>query len=183
MSIPTANEWLEFPNHHPIAHPCQFLVLYSDLAAKTQAERLGAKLSAKFSDEIEFCFSWWVFSVLRDPRLLHLAVEEAAAADIILFSLGRSRNLTVEVAAFNERWLKLRHGNEGLLAYMFEDETEEAEEEPVAYSSSLADYFRELAKKSQMDFIAADQAAPPADTARENSSRRWMTNLITQLHL
>jgi hypothetical protein len=152
MSALIADEPQVFPIDSHLVQPCRFMVLYNGMPARTQAEHLCRRLGSTFSTEVDFHFSWWMFSVLRNPGLLEMAISEAVVADLILFSFGLSRDVPEEVVVFNERWVGQRQGHGGLLTYLYVEETEEWDfiECPLALHS----HFRGAARRAHMDFIA-----------------------------
>jgi len=147
------------------ARPCHFLLLYHDTPGKAQAARLRTGLCTTYGAEMSFRFSWWVFSVLRNPNLMHFAIAEAAAADVIIFSLGLNRHLPPEILEFNERWAGHRQGTEGLLAFTIQGSPEGPNR--ITSPSALDRYFRETARRAQMHLLGLDQNLTSFATRRQ----------------
>ena len=164
----------------PPARPCHLVLFYSDRLGQAQAEHLRGKLRARLPASIPLQLSWWVFPVLRDPRLAPLAIEEAVAADVIVFSPGLSRELPPEVLAFNERWVHQHHEHAGVLAFLPQGMIEEPES--IEQSRALENYFQEIARRAHMEFVALDHNRYPlGETPQAVAERNRLLN--PNLHL
>jgi hypothetical protein len=127
---------------------CRLVLLYADSEAYEQAGRLLFKLRHTVGPDIPLQALWWKFSVLRDPSMAQLALDDAAHADILLYAFGSNNDAPNEILNFNRQWVHVRNHHHGLLAIQ------------LALSDSIAEAtqrrFARLAKSAGLDFISAE---------------------------
>ncbi|MGD0744247.1 MAG: hypothetical protein ABSA45_03740 [Verrucomicrobiota bacterium] len=124
--------------------------LMTGIEAAVMLGRMGAQLEAEFEMKGEtwwFDSGFWQFEALRDPELLEQAAAEAAAADIIIISVGGA-----ELPACVRNWIECalpmkEGGSPALLALL--DRGNDASGAPPRSES----YLRRLAGRCGLDFV------------------------------
>jgi|GEM_PF-1343993 len=145
----TKSEPSSIASHSTAMPPCRLVLFYEDQDSKNRAERLVANLKRLFTFEIQIEESWWKLSVLGHRLMRELAVADAINADLLLFSFGASNELSEDLIGFNQTWTSHRTKNDGLLAIQLENTTGDT-------TDALRKYFRELAKRTKLDYLATE---------------------------
>ena len=86
------------------------VVAYEDFGTGKRAMHIYNRLAQEFQQDYRFKVDFWKFDSLVAPKLLKMAVAEAAAADVIFISAKASGELSLEVKKWIRRWLA-RNGN------------------------------------------------------------------------
>ena len=96
---------------------CRIVVVYEDLTAHYRAMELGTRLAASFGEEPTFIFHSWDFRELGEPASSAEAVQAAAQADILLFSI-HGNDLPWAVTRWVEACVDARGRRDGALAVL-----------------------------------------------------------------
>jgi hypothetical protein len=133
---------------HAGSQACRLAVIYDDQEARNRVACLVDNLRRSLGRDIELAESWWKFSLLRQHGLGELAADDAARADLVLFSFGEGNDLPNDIAVFNDLWVKRRETQEGLLGILLNHSTVS-----IPRIESLREYFAGLARKAGLDFV------------------------------
>jgi len=156
-----------FSNFVPDAQdskPCHLVFIYEDQESRNRANRMSSVLQRLFSDEIESQESWWKLSILREQSMARLAMDDLTQADVVFFALGENSELSEELLDFNKAWSAQRKGKEGILAIQMAESSGDTAE-------SVRNYFRDLAQKAGLDFLATEPDASAYETTRNLKKR------------
>ena len=82
------------------------MLLYEDFATGTRAKGVIDQLADQPELNADFSLDLWRFNLLHDPELNQRAVENAALADVVLFSAHGWADLPVEVQLWLFHWLQ-----------------------------------------------------------------------------
>jgi len=121
------------------------VILYEDVPTRDSAIQLCGGLSHHFNLDLEFEFTWWKLSYLRDPEMGRQASQAAASADLILISVQPDHDFTAEVKAWFEDWVGKRTGSEGALGLI--QASAKATDQPADA------YLRLMAQRANMDYL------------------------------
>lgn len=149
VSDTTASESQSLETQIQCPKACRMIMLYEDQDSKNRAAQLCFNLRRLFSHDIVFQEAWWKLSVLQQPSMLRLAVEDAIESDVILFSFGCSNEVTPELTALNKAWAESRAPREGLLALQLQNNSGEPAE-------ILREYFRKISRNTGLDYLTTE---------------------------
>ena len=124
--------------------------LITGIEATTLLSRMAAQLEAEFeikSDTWQMDSGIWKFEMLRDPELWEQAVAEAAAADMIIISVGDA-GLPACVRHWIEKALPMKEGGPAALVALL-DRDNDTPAEP----SRPEVYLRRLAGQYGLDYF------------------------------
>jgi len=124
------------------------VAVYEDTAARERAVGFCDQLVKRFWERVEFEVSWWSFALLAEPGAAKAAVEQAARADLIVFSTAPEGDFPVPVKAWLERWLAARGEREGVLAGLMEGAGGPSDLEGVKHRC-----LRNAAHRGAMDYL------------------------------
>ncbi|HKI68141.1 MAG TPA: hypothetical protein VKA67_01020, partial [Verrucomicrobiae bacterium] len=82
------------------------MLLYEDFATGTRAKEIFDQLTDHAELNADFSLDLWRFNLLCDPELNQRAVENAAMADVVVFSAHGREELPVEVQLWFFHWLQ-----------------------------------------------------------------------------
>ncbi len=82
------------------------VLVYEDFATGTRAKSLFDQLSDQPELNAVFSLNLWRFDLLREPELNRRAVENAATADIIVFSAHGQADPPAEIQLWFYHWLQ-----------------------------------------------------------------------------
>ena len=122
---------------------CSIVVIYEDAATRDRAVHLCNALAHRFSEELDFEFTWWRFKFLSEPEIARQAARAALEADLIVVSVHHEADLPLEVKAWFERWLSDQQPTEGALVVLH------APQEPVVPDQ----YLRLVALRANLDYL------------------------------
>jgi len=126
---------------------CRIVVVYEDLAAHHRAMELGTRLASGFRDEPAFIFRSWDFKDLGEPAASADAIEAAADADILLFSI-HGNDMPWAVTRWVEACVQARGRRDGALAVLLA--------EPFCLSpssGSMLIWLENAARRLSMDYV------------------------------
>ncbi len=83
------------------------VIIYEDSAAGTRAKHFYDRVIRELVDEYDFSLELWNFQVLAVPEIGNSAAKAAAQADIVILSMHRKAQLTVQTRDWIERWSAL----------------------------------------------------------------------------
>jgi hypothetical protein len=139
-----------WPAMRPPAKPtCTILVAYDDRAAAQKGMDVYYQLFHRFEGDFEFRCNLWRFDVLGDAAMQRIAVRDATQADLIVLSTRTLADLPEPVKAWIETWSPRKLNTDSALVWL-SSRTPGAVEGP----RSLAQYLREVAQRSGMEFFA-----------------------------
>ena len=170
------NLTLNHPDIEPFepATDVNALVAYEDFAGGTRAKSLLESVGRSCGAEGQLIYSMWKFDVLAVPRLMQMAAEEAAAADIIIIAAHEREALPDAVLDWINLWRGSRTHRPRALVAIVEpddrdwDEHDENETEPESDAGKdpyergqIYSYLEMVARLDNMDFFAAGVEARP----------------------
>lgn len=156
--------------------PCRGVVLYPDEGARHRALQFSEKIVKRFEDQIYFDFRWWKLKFLRDSILMGQAIQEASAAQILLFSYRSGLSLTDEVKAFFELWIDQR--KKGPCAIVgLGDPTDQA----GTVDRSMVDYLQRIADRSNSDLIAGSRPEWQSEMAQISCRANHLTPTLENI--
>ena len=130
---------------------------------------------SQLGDEFEFRSEMWKFEILRNPKLVEIAADEALEADVIIVAARGATALPLEVTSWIDRWLPLRVECAGALIAQIQGGTI-----LNRAATSVYDYLQKVAAAAKMDFLphfltGAEEKSPSiaAPLAAKVSSPRW----------
>jgi hypothetical protein len=83
------------------------VIIYEDSAAGTRAKHFCDRVIRRLVDECDFSLQLWNFQVLVFPKIGNSAAKAAAQADIMILSMHRKAQLSVQTRDWIERWSRL----------------------------------------------------------------------------
>jgi hypothetical protein len=110
-------------------------------------------------DEGRLNYLWWNFEVLAIDTLRELAVDEAAAADMIIIGIHETRKLPQEINDWIELWLPLRKDRPGALVAVLDSDLNQPD-----VSQEILSQLKQVAALGQMDFFASRANEVATDT-------------------
>jgi hypothetical protein len=149
VKVPPADESQNGDLQTQTMTACRLILFYEDQDSKNRAAQLCSNLRRLFSREITFEEDWWKLSVLQQPSMLQMAIDDAANADVLLYSFGCCNDVTPELALLNSAWAQRRLQRDGLLALQLQNNSGDAAE-------LLRLYFRKIASENHMDYLATE---------------------------
>ena len=124
------------------------VAIYEDGSTGRRAKHFYDKLILELEDECDFNLQLWSFQVLAIPELRKSAIESAAQADFVIFSLRGKAGLPVDIREWIETWSKLIIGKDLALITLVDKSTTR----DGTNDSGLA-YLKRLAKRTKVDFF------------------------------
>ena len=79
-------------------------IIYEDNAAGKRAKHFYDRVIRELVDECDFSLELWNFQVLAFPEIGNAAAKAAARADIVILSMHRKAQLSVQTRDWIERW-------------------------------------------------------------------------------
>lgn len=120
-----------------------------DELCHARALSICERLVSKFWDELEFKFSWWLFTNLDYAANAAEAADVAAQAEMVLFATASTGELPERVKSWIEMWVNRRPDHGGaLVCYTADEQTLSAQNSPVR------GYLRQIALRGRMDFLS-----------------------------
>ncbi len=98
--------------------------------------------------------NWWPFQLLGEATPGADAAQKAAEADIVVFAMNSSGDLSDEIKRWIEHWLNKRGEREGAVIGLL------SREEPHELASFRQIYLRHVARRAGMDYLSH---TPPTD--------------------
>jgi hypothetical protein len=83
------------------------VIIYEDSAAGTRAKHFYDRVTRKLVDECDFSLELWNFQVPAFPEIGSSAAKAAAEADIVILSMHRKAQLSIQTRNWIERWSRL----------------------------------------------------------------------------
>ena len=80
------------------------VIIYEDRTAGTRAKHFYDGVIRKLVDECDFNLELWSFQVLALPAIGNSVAKAAAQADIVILSMNRQAQLSVQTRDWIERW-------------------------------------------------------------------------------
>jgi len=130
-------------------------------------------LADRFSEEIDFEFSWWKHQYLLDPDVAWMAGQTIVRADLIIISTHTGQDLSMELKTWMDEWLPQRELSEGALAVLLQNANQTRN--PV---TPLGSYLRNLAQRAGMDYMSL---AKPVEVHETFDSIFQRANRVTPL--
>jgi hypothetical protein len=98
------------------------VIIYEDSAAGKRAKHFYDRVIRELVDECDFSLELWNFKVLAVPEIGDSAAKAAAQADLVILSMHRKAQLSVQTRDWIERWSGLITDNNpalvALLAFL-----------------------------------------------------------------
>ncbi|MCI0535512.1 MAG: hypothetical protein L0Z50_09800 [Verrucomicrobiales bacterium] len=133
----------------PIKSAIAICVVYDDDLARDRAQRVGPHLLRELGALLEVSFSWWKSKFFYHPRILQMASDAAARADIILFSWHSGNHLPLVITDWLNTALARRDESEVVLVSLLGTGV------PASLQSSPAvACLSQIARKASMDFLS-----------------------------
>src|SRR4051794_7290746 len=131
-----------------LASNCRAVIAHeNDPSSGELANQLCRAMEREFGGDLGFEFGWWTFDRLADSKELHAAAEDAAEADLILFSVHAGNELPRPVQEWIEAGLARRRKTGGAVAILIGPA-----QAPRAANWPIDCYLRYLAERAAMDF-------------------------------
>jgi hypothetical protein len=130
---------------------CHVIVLYEDIAAREFAARSSKELSEVSPTAGSVEVGWFPFSALADAQVARELAEQAAFADLIVFTSGRAGDWPGEVKLWIETWIGRRGEREGAIVGLM---TPERFEGLIEMASVKEVYLRHAAHRAGMDYLS-----------------------------
>ncbi|MSU59539.1 MAG: hypothetical protein EXS35_15440 [Pedosphaera sp.] len=161
--------------------PWCVVVIYEDKPSRDHAMAVCDHLVGKFWTEVEFTFRWWRMDFLTDPDLARVAGDDAAKADIILFSSAAETDLTTPMAQWFSHLVNSRNRREGVLLDLTHAPGA-ASAQRLRKQASL----RELASRAGLDYLAEASSAfggPLPDSIESAQARATQMSSVLEAML
>lgn len=133
------------------------VIAYEDFETGKHAKRTYDFLVQNLGRDCHFTNQMWKFDVLMLPKLRDIAVEDAAAADIIMIS-SNGGELPDHVKAWIEAWLPIAPNPLALVALF----ARKGEEDHTVNSAQR--YLAQIAQKGNLEFFAQPEVWPSHDS-------------------
>ncbi len=150
----------QFVDSETLATPerCTVAVVYEDGAARDLTIQICEDLAQKFSDDLQFEFSWWRFKYLSDEEIARRAAETTEVADLILVSVNTPEGFSPAVKAWFEEWAARRTAD-GAIALV------RTASRRLIDDGSVEAYVRRIAERAKLDFLAVSAGGSSADSS------------------
>ena len=125
------------------------VIIYEDSAAGTRAKHFYNRVIRELVDECDFSLELWDFQVLAFPEIGNAAAKAAARADIVILSMHRKAQLSVQTRDWIERWSGLIGDDRTALVALLD--------QPRMSSGTVAStlhYLRKIADRKGISFYA-----------------------------
>ena len=122
-------------------------IIYEDSAAGKRAKHFYDRVIRELVDECDFSLELWNFQVLAFPEIGSSAAKAAAQADIVILSMHRKAQLSVQTRDWIERWSGLITENKSALVALLD--------QPGMNRGTVAstlDYLRKVADRKGISF-------------------------------
>lgn len=123
------------------------VIAYEDFDSGKQAKETYDFLVHNLGRECRFANQMWKFDVLGIPKLREMAVKDALIADIIIISCQGAHDLSADVKAWINSWVR-GQGNAIALVALFTNASHYRE------NQSMRAYLADVAKNAHMEFFA-----------------------------
>ena len=123
------------------------VIIYEDSAAGTRAKHFYNRVIRELVDECDFSLELWNFQVLAFPEIGNAAAKAAARADIVILSMHRKAQLSVQTREWIERWSGLIGDDRSALVALLD--------QPGMSRGTVAstlDYLRKVADRKGISF-------------------------------
>jgi hypothetical protein len=123
------------------------VIIYEDSAAGTRAKHFYNRVIRELVDECDFSLELWNFQVLAFPEIGNAAAKAAARADIVILSMHRKAQLSVQTRDWIERWSGLIGDDRSALVALLD--------QPGMSRGTVAstlDYLRKIADRKGISF-------------------------------
>jgi hypothetical protein len=133
------------------------VIAYEDFAAGKHAQETYDYLVQRLEGELELDRQMWKFDVLKNLKMRELAVEDAAAADLIIISTHGMGDLPEGVWSWIDRWVAHEGSAMALVTLVDRPRAYEGEDNPIRF------YLQRVARRAGMDFFAQPNEWPDKD--------------------
>ena len=123
-------------------------IIYEDGAAGKRAKHFYDRVIRELVDECDFSLELWSFQVLAVPEIGNSAAKAAAQADLVILSMHRKAQLSVQTRDWIERWSGLITDNKSALVALLD--------QPGMKRGTVAstlDYLRKVADRKGISFF------------------------------
>jgi hypothetical protein len=123
------------------------VIIYEDSAAGTRAKHFCDRVIRRLVDECDFSLQLWNFQVLAFPKIGNSAAKAAAQADIMILSMHRKSQLSVQTRDWIEKWTRLIADDRSALVALID--------QPGMARGTVAstlDYLRKIADRKGISF-------------------------------
>ena len=103
FSVTNANQTLDLADRPKF----NVVIIYEDSAAGTRAKHFYDRVTRKLVDECDFSLELWNFQVPAFPEIGSSAAKAVAEADIVILSMHRKAQLSIQTRNWIERWSRL----------------------------------------------------------------------------
>jgi hypothetical protein len=142
------NHRVETAGAAPEAEPTLSVVAaYEDFAAGKRAMQIYNRLLHQFVHEYKFKINLWKFDFLHTPKLLKMAVAEAAEADVVFVSAHADGALSEEVKTWLRRWVSRKKNSSTTLVALLE-----GKDASTIEGSAIRASLRRVAEKAGINF-------------------------------
>ena len=138
-------------------HALKLSVLYHDEQLRQWAQEVHT-LARKLVRKTSLTATWWNIQLLSEPAVLAGAVSTAMHSDVIVLAIRSEAELPLAFYYWADAWLPHRFGEPGALLALLA-----VPEHPQAKSERTREYFRNLAHRGGLDFLADERQLPPAN--------------------
>jgi len=125
----------------------KIFVACENQAALGQVRRVGNQIEALCSEDFEVSSVFWNFALFRNEQLRARAVVEAAAAEVIVISLGGGDELPAHAQAWLEAWPARPRAGQAVVITLV------GAEHGMQRRSQVA-YLKEIAGSRGLDFLS-----------------------------
>lgn len=156
------------------------VIAYEDFETGKHAKKTYDFLVEHLGDECRFSNQMWKFDVLAVPKLREMAAKDAAAADIIIVSAHGTNEVSRELKAWTESWLKQQSHAIALVGLF---DSQEYMDNPTR------SYLADAARRAQIEFFSQPGAWPgmegeeissAADRERNNKTFSLLAGVVRQ---
>ncbi len=141
------------------------MIVYEDFLNGQQAIEIYKMLLDHLGPNVQFDCHLWNFSGLRESRIFHSSIQEAAEADMILLSLHGDKPLPRETSEWLCSAAKSGSCQHRALVVLMNNLDEEQARKSHDYH-----FLQALAEKSVMDFFCHARKLPPS---QDDESELW----------
>ena len=123
------------------------VIIYEDSAAGKWAKHFYDRVIRELIDECDFSLELWGFQVLAVPEIGNSAAKAAAQADIVILSMHRKTQLSVQTRDWIERWSGLIGDDRSALVALLDQPGMSR-----STAASTLDYLRKVADRKGISF-------------------------------
>ena len=135
------------PDRWQPKYPFDVVVAYEDAATRHRALHLHDRLARQLSDDFDFQCAWWNFDHIADSSLREQAVDDAAAANMIVLSLHAGHQFPAAAETWMEEWAQRPEHNKCALVTLF------AETHEPRAAAPIFTRLKQIARQAHMDFF------------------------------